>query len=99
MGVKVASSTENLMELHLEDEDFSVAEIIHHELLSDKRVTFAGVMPPHPLLKRVVLKLQTDKAKVSEVLADGSREAADKSGQILNEVKRALAERKLGGES
>ena len=98
MVVKIASSTENLMELHLEDEDFSVAEIVHHELLSDKRVVFAGVMPAHPLVKRIVLKIQTKKVKVPEVLTDGSQRAVQRSTEILNEARRALAERKPPGE-
>lgn len=99
MVVKVASSTENLIELHLEDIDYSVAEIVHHELLGDKRVVFAGLMAPHPLLKRVVMKVQTGKTGVSEVLADNSKKALAQSTQILNEVKRAIGEVPAAGET
>ena len=48
MQVQVLREGEREFTVEVTGEDYSLGEIIHHELLDEKNVTFAGVLPPHP---------------------------------------------------
>lgn len=90
MNVKAVSAGKNIVELELEGEDVSIADIIHQELLEDQRVVFAGVKLLHPLERRVVLKVQTSKGNPAEVTADNAKKAAGKLSVLRKELSRVL---------
>lgn len=81
---------DNTIEVHLKDEDVAIADIIHHELLQDKDVVFAGVVPPHPLIKEVVLKLQSKKEDPITILLDSTKNASRITREILEGLETAL---------
>ena len=56
MQVRVSHDDEKMFTVEVTGEDYSLAEIVHHELLNETNVTFAGVVPPHPLLKKLILQ-------------------------------------------
>ena len=79
MELRPLRFTDRSLELRLVDEDFSVADVTRTELLNLKHVVFAGVMSPHPLLREVVLRVETaegDPLKVLTAAAEGAHERA-----------------------
>ncbi len=84
LGVK-----ENEKELTVEmyNEDYSLAEILHHELLEEKNVTFAGVVPPHPLVSKQVIKLRTQRIAPSKVLLSSIERALEKVKTLRDMLK------------
>ena len=71
-------------------EDYSLTEIIHYELLEEKNVTFAGVLPPHPLIKKLVLKVRAQRIKPEKAFSNGVERAIETTQELLVGVKKAL---------
>ena len=72
-------------------EDYSLAEIVHHELLDEKSVTFAGVLPPHPLIKKLVVKVRAQRIKPEKPLLASLERAQVKSRELLEAVTKAVS--------
>ena len=64
-------------------EDYSLGEIIHHELLDEKNVTFAGVLPPHPLIKKLVIKVRAQRIKPERAFIGGLEKAQANAHELL----------------
>ena len=92
MEIKVISSTKNILVMDIENEDISIPEIIHYELLKDSHVIFAGVMEQHPLLKKLTMRVQTKGLEPLNVLLSSCSEAIEKASELLSEVNKALVE-------
>ena len=73
--------------MQVDGEDYSVADIIHKELLNVKHVKFAGVAPPHPLIKTLTLQIHTDGADGNKVLKEALAASQAKLAEILAEAK------------
>jgi DNA-directed RNA polymerase subunit L len=58
--LKVVTVADNALQVQIDKEDYSIADIIHKELLNVKHVRFAGVPPPHPLIKTLTIQIHTD---------------------------------------
>jgi DNA-directed RNA polymerase subunit L len=71
-------------------EDYSLAEIVHHELLEEKSVTFAGVLPPHPLVKKLVLKVRAQRIKPEKAFVNSVQRAIDTTQELYGAVKSQL---------
>ena len=71
------------MSVQIDKEDYSLADIIHKELLSVKHVTFAGVPPPHPLIKTLTVRVHTDGYKPTRALLDASELSQKKVSDLL----------------
>jgi DNA-directed RNA polymerase subunit L len=82
MELKVKAIGEDTVELEVRDEDLSVVEIIHQELLEDRRATFSGVTQPHPLYRHFILRLQTEGADPLTVLKDRVKGAVEKAARL-----------------
>lgn len=54
----------------IEKEDYSIADIVHKELMNVKHVKFAGVPPPHPLIKTLTIEVSTDSSNPTKVLQE-----------------------------
>lgn len=91
MQIKVISSTNDILVLDIEDEDISIPEIIHYELLKDNHVIFAGVAEQHPLLKKLIMRVQTKGIEPMNVLISSCSKAIEKTSELLSEVNKALA--------
>jgi len=83
MQVQILREGEREFTVEVTGEDYSLAEIIHHELLDEKNVTFAGVLPPHPLIKKLVLKVRAQRIKPEKAFLAGVERAMNNAHEIL----------------
>jgi DNA-directed RNA polymerase subunit L len=90
MQVQTTSEDEKSLTVEITGEDYSLAEIVHHELLDEKSVTFAGVLPPHPLIKKLVLKVRTQRVTPEKAFTNSIDRAMETTRDLLNGVKKAL---------
>ena len=89
--VQATSEDERGLMVEITGEDYSLAEIVHHELLEEKSVTFAGVLPPHPLIKKLVLRVRAQRIKPEKAFANSVDRATKTTQELLDGVKKALA--------
>jgi DNA-directed RNA polymerase subunit L len=94
MQLQTINEDEKGLTVEITGEDYSLGEIVHHELLDEKSVTFAGVLPPHPLVKKLVLKVRSQHIKPEKAFANGVRRAIETTQELLEGV-----EREFGGGS
>jgi DNA-directed RNA polymerase subunit L len=94
MQVQTTSEDEKGLTVEITGEDYSLAEIVHHELLEEKSVTFAGVLPPHPLIKKLVLKVRSQRMKPEKAFVNSIQRAIETTREL-----RKGAENVLGGGS
>ncbi len=90
MQVQTTSEDEKGLTVEITGEDYSLAEIVHHELLEEKSVTFAGVLPPHPLVKKLVLKVRAQRIKPEKAFANSVQRAIETTHELLDSVNKAL---------
>ena len=90
MQVQVSHEDEREFTVEVTGEDYSLAEIVHHELLDEKNVTFAGVLPPHPLIKKLVMKVRAQRIKPEKALLGALERAEARSRELLEAVTKAL---------
>lgn len=91
MQVQVSHEDEKAFTVEVSGEDYSLAEIIHHELLNEKNVTFAGVLPPHPLIKRIVLKVRAQRIKPEKAFVSSLESAGNAVHELLEAVNKAFS--------
>ena len=90
MQVQVIREGERDFTVEVTGEDYSLGEIIHHELLDEKNVTFAGVLPPHPLIRKLVLKVRAQRIKPEKAFLAGLEQAQSNSHALLEAVNKAF---------
>ena len=90
MILKVNSIAENAISVQIDKEDYSVADIVHKELLSVKHVKFAGVPPPHPLIKTLTIQIHTDGSKPTKALLEAIEISQEKISELLSAAKQAF---------
>lgn len=90
MQVQTTNEDEKGLTVEITGEDYSLAEIVHHELLEEKSVTFAGVLPPHPLIKKLVLKVRSQRVKPEKAFANSVERAMETTHELLDGVKKAI---------
>ena len=90
LQLKVTSIKEREVSIEVEDEDIAVAQIVHKELLTNDNVVFAGVAPYHPLIKKSIIKLQTEKGDPIKVFIEGAEQAAATAKRISSEISKAV---------
>jgi len=90
LQVQTINEDEKGLTVEITGEDYSLAEIVHHELLEEKSVTFAGVLPPHPLIKKLVLKVRSQRIKPEKAFANSVERAMETTHQLLDGVEKAI---------
>ena len=90
MQVEVARKEDKEFSVEVTGEDYSLAEIVHHELLDEKNVTFAGVLPPHPLIKKLVVRVRAQRIKPEKALVASLERAQANSRDLLDAVTKAV---------
>ena len=90
MQLQTTSDEEKGLTVEITGEDYSLAEIVHHELLEEKSVTFAGVLPPHPLIKKLVLKVRAQRVKPDKAFVNSAQRAAETTHELHTSVQKAL---------
>jgi DNA-directed RNA polymerase subunit L len=86
--MKISSISSEAIQIQLDGEDYSVADIVHKELLGIKRVKFAGVAPPHPLIKTLTIQVHTDGGDNNEVLKEAVNKAQERTREILEAIQK-----------
>ncbi len=84
LKLKINSLGNNAIQVQIDGEDYSVADIVHEELLGEKHVKFAGVAPPHPLIKTLVIQVHTDGADANKALKEAVRMSQEKVSELLS---------------
>jgi DNA-directed RNA polymerase subunit L len=54
-------------------------------------VTFAGVLPPHPLIKKLVVKVRAQRIKPEKAFLTSLERAQSNTHELLEAVNKALA--------
>jgi len=95
MELKLIEETKTSIKIQIEKVDFSIPDIIHQEILNDNNVVFAGVLPPHPILKQFIIKMEV-KPKIQPIktLTASGEKAWKQSESILKEVQQMKKEQK-----
>jgi DNA-directed RNA polymerase subunit L len=91
MQVAVSREGEREFTVEVTGEDYSLGEIIHHELLDEKNVTFAGVLPPHPLIKKLVIKIRAQRIKPERAFIGGLEKAQANAHELLEATTKAFS--------
>jgi len=86
LNVKVVSIADNALQIQIDKEDYSVADIVHKELLNVKHVKFAGVPPPHPLLKTLTVQVHTDGTAPMKLVNEALDLAKERVAELLKEA-------------
>jgi DNA-directed RNA polymerase subunit L len=89
--MKLNSIGGDAIQVQIDGEDYSVADIIHKELLNVKHVKFAGVAPPHPLIKTLSIQVHTDGssgAEANELLKEAVTNAQAKMEELMDVTKK-----------
>jgi DNA-directed RNA polymerase subunit L len=90
MQLQTTNEDEKGLTVEITGEDYSLAEIVHHELLEEKTVTFAGVIPPHPLIKKLVLKVRSQRVKPEKAFVNSVQRAVETTQELLQSVEKAF---------
>jgi DNA-directed RNA polymerase subunit L len=90
LQVQATTDAEKGLTVEITGEDYSLAEIVHYELLEEKSVTFAGVLPPHPLIKKLVLKVRAQRIKPEKAFSNSVERAIQTTQELLEGVQKAL---------
>ncbi len=88
--MKINSVGTNAVQVQIDGEDYSIADIVHKELLNIKRVKFAGVAPPHPLIKTLMIQVHTDGIDANKVLNEAVDSAQEKLSELLSVAKQTF---------
>ena len=95
MELKLIEETKTKLKIQIENVDSSIPDIIHQEVLKDIKVVFAGVLPPHPILKQFIIQMEVKpKIKPISILTAGSEKAWKQAESILKEAQQVIKEQK-----
>lgn len=87
MNLKINSFGDGAVQVVIEKEDYSIADIIHKELMNVKHVKFAGVPPPHPLIKTLTIEISTDTNKPTKALEEALALSQQRVSELLKLAK------------
>ena len=91
MDLNLIKESGKRISLQIEQEDFSIPDIIHIELLEDPDVVFAGIIKHHPLLKKYTISVETNNKVIPTKIVSASIERAiKKAKELLREIKGSL---------
>jgi DNA-directed RNA polymerase subunit L len=104
LNLKINPAGEGSIKVEIEREDYSLADIVHKELLNVKHVKFSGVAPPHPLIKTLTLEVSTDSNNPTKALIEALELSKGRVSELLILAKEAFpqapsASEKVGSEA
>ena len=73
-------------------EDHSVGNLLRMQLLRDPTVKFAGYKHPHPLIHKILLKIQTTSSQTlpSEALSAAIEDLSNETDHLITQVTDAI---------
>ena len=87
LNLKVNAVADGAIQVVIDKEDYSIADIVHKELMNVKHVKFAGVPPPHPLIKTLTIEVSTDSNKPIKALEEALRLSQEHVSELLKLAK------------
>ncbi|HXQ91709.1 MAG TPA: RpoL/Rpb11 RNA polymerase subunit family protein [Nitrososphaerales archaeon] len=87
MNLKIIPVGQGAVQVLIEKEDYSIADIVHKELMNVKHVKFAGVAPPHPLIKTLTIEVSTDSNKPTKALEEALKLSQERVAELLKVAK------------
>ncbi len=87
LNLKLNSVADGALQVVIDKEDYSIADIVHKELMNVKHVKFAGVPPPHPLIKTLMIEVSTDTSKPTKVIEEALQLSQEKVADLLKIAK------------
>jgi len=76
VDISIVSKNKSSLELEIRDQDQALIAIVHHELIANKNVQFAAFKAPHPLLNKILLKIDTKGSDPFTVLSSSCKAAS-----------------------
>jgi DNA-directed RNA polymerase subunit L len=98
LNLKINPVGQGAVQVLIEKEDYSIADIVHKELMNVKHVKFAGVAPPHPLIKTLTIELSTDSNKPTKALEEALRLSQERVAELLKLAKEIFPQAPPGNE-
>ncbi|MDA4111271.1 MAG: hypothetical protein OK439_01935 [Thaumarchaeota archaeon] len=92
MNLKINPAGEGAIKVEIEREDYSLADIVHKELLNVKHVKFSGVAPPHPLIKTLTLEVSTDSTNPTKSLKEALELSKARVTELLNLARESFSQ-------
>jgi DNA-directed RNA polymerase subunit L len=87
MKIKIEEQKKGSVKLNIDDEDHIISDIVHHELLKDKKTSNAGTLKIHPLLKKNELLINSD-SSINNILDSNIDNAIKISAKLKSEDKK-----------
>jgi DNA-directed RNA polymerase subunit L len=87
LNLKINSVADGALQVVIDKEDYSIADIVHKELMNVKHVKFAGVPPPHPLIKTLTIEVSTDTNKPVKALEEALHLSREHVSELLKLAK------------
>ena len=87
MKINIEEQKKGSVKLHIYDDDHIISDIVHHELLKDKKTSNAGTLKIHPLLKKNELLINSD-SSINNVLDLNIDNAIKISAKLKPEYKK-----------
>jgi DNA-directed RNA polymerase subunit L len=98
LNLKINPTGQGSLQVLIEKEDYSIADIVHKELMNVKHVKFAGVAPPHPLIKVLTIELSTDSNKPTKVLEEALKLSQERVAELLKIARQIFPQTPKGNE-
>ncbi len=77
MEASVLDFRDNEVNLSVKEEDIAIMYIVQHELLSNKKVDFAGVALKHPLTGEYEVRIVTESGNPLDALVESTKTARE----------------------
>ncbi|MFQ5920486.1 MAG: RpoL/Rpb11 RNA polymerase subunit family protein [Nitrososphaerales archaeon] len=87
MEVSIEEMKDNEAILKVTGEDISVMYILQHELLSSKKVEYAGFALKHPLTLEYEFRIVTESGSLLNALVDSAKSAQEYVEDLAERVK------------
>ena len=89
MELKISKKKKQIT-MEIENEDLSIGQILSKELIKSNDILFAGVVKPHPLVKKFKLTLLGNKEQPIDELIRGGNNAIKISEELQKKYKKLL---------
>ncbi len=77
MEASVVDFRDNEVNLSVKEEDIAIMYIVQHELLSNKKVDFAGIALKHPLTGEYDVRIVTESGNPLDALVESTKSARE----------------------
>jgi len=87
MEATIVDFNDNEVHLNVKEEDIAIMYILQHELLSNKKVDFAGIALKHPLTLEYEVRIVTESGNPFDALVESTKEAREYIESLTELVK------------